>query len=167
MFDPHLLDAALTAVPSGAWSLPSTYAGTHVHHGYRRTALVDAGTVRPEGEAFRFVFDELEPVYTAWLSWIDPGGFIVPHRDGGPWRERWQVAIRPAGTLHQEPQPVEPLPGEAFRVCHWEPHWLENPTDGPRVHLVADLARHLPKSVLPFKVYPIPAQLEALVASAN
>lgn len=136
-FDPLALRSALASVPSAAWSLPSTFAATAVHHGYRRVVLVDSGRWLPEADPFAFVLDVFEPVHAAWLSWIDPGGFIVSHRDAGPWRERWQVPIAAAGSFTMG-EAFVPTDGSAFAVRHWEWHSVTNDSDRPRIHLVID-----------------------------
>ena len=132
-FDPAEIQAALAQVPPAAWSLPSTFAQTQVHHGYRRVVLLDIA------EPFRFVLDRFQPIKDAWLSWIDPGGFIVAHRDAGPYYDRWQVPISTAGVTEQATA-EEATNGVPFRVEHWRPHSVWNRTDRPRIHLVIDRA---------------------------
>lgn len=146
-FDPERLRSALDAVPSTAWSLPSSFATTGVHHGYRRAALDE---IR---EPFAWVLNEFHPVCNAWLSWIDPGGYIVSHRDGAPWYERWQVPIEVAGSLAHEGAAHPAHPGVPFPVRHWLPHSVTNPTDRPRIHLVIDRDVVLDLPPLPFAVF--------------
>lgn len=130
-FDPEVLQAALAAIPSTAWSLPSLFEVTRVHHGYRRVTLPDlAGP-------FAEVLSVFAPIRDAWVSWIDPGGFIAPHRDGGPYYDRWQVPIRTAGWTEQA-MAEEATNGVPFRVRHWLTHSVRNPTGEPRIHLVID-----------------------------
>lgn len=131
-FDPERLYAALRDLPVDAWSLPSTWDATGVHHGYRRAVLA---TIK---HPFGWVLDAFEPVANAWLSWIDPGGFIAPHVDGGPYLERWQVPISTAGVTVQHDLATPAVNGQPFRVEHWLPHSVSNPSDHPRVHLVID-----------------------------
>lgn len=166
MFDPARLRAALASVPADAWSLPSSFAVTRVHHGYRRLVLVQAGRPRPEATPWRFVLDELAPVHEAWLSWIDPGGFIVPHRDAGPWRERWQVPIVAAGDWHAD-ETTTPVDGEAFTVTHWQPHAVSNRTGHARIHLVVDRDVWLDVPVAPFAVFDVPPDMADLVSAAS
>lgn len=166
-FDPGHLRDALASVPAGAWSLPSTYASTRVHHGYRRVTLVDAGRRWAEAEPFDLVLQALAPVHGAWLSWIDPGGFIVPHRDAGPWRERWQVPIAAAGRFHHDTDTFAPADGVAFAVQHWRPHAVVNDTDRPRIHVVVDRDVWLPLDPLPFAVFPVPDHMTDLVARSQ
>lgn len=94
---------------------------TDVTAGYRQL------TVAQGGQVCRAEFTELLapylPVWDAWVSWIEPGGYVAPHVDAGPYRERWQV----------------PLTGGApFQVEHWQPHQVCNTDETPRVHLVID-----------------------------
>lgn len=141
-FDPAQLLEALGRVDPGVWSLPSTYDTTRVHEGYRRVVLVDHGRRLAAADPWGFVLDEFAPVHTAWLSKIRAGGFIVSHRDAGPYLERWQVPIVAAGTFTQDDRTFTPVTGVPFQVHHWAAHAVDNP-DGPdRVHLVID--RHIP-----------------------
>ena len=134
-FPPESLHQALAGLPAGAWSPPSIHTATNGTHGYRVVSLVEPGRRQPAADLFGFVLDEFEPVWSAWLSRLEPGGFLVRHVDAGPYHERWQVPIRPAGIgLTGEP-------GIAFRVRHWEPHSVDNQTDRPRIHLVLDRDR--------------------------
>lgn len=161
-FAPEQLQGSLAAVPEEAWSLPSTYAETGVHHGYRRVVLVSAGQPQPHAERFKGVFEAMAPVREAWLSRIEPGGFIAPHRDAGPWRERWQIPINAAGDWCGA-DIFTPTDGCAFRVEHWAPHAVVNPTDRPRIHIVIDRDVWLDRTAEPFAVYPIPDEMTDLV----
>lgn len=140
---------AVSSLPPSAWSNPSTIEDTGVHHGYRRVVLVQAGYWRAEADLFRFALDEFSPVFDAWLSWIDPGGFILPHRDAGPYRERWQVPVHAAGDLGG----AEAEDGVPFPVRHWERHSVRNDTDHPRVHIVLDRDVVLPVKSQPFQTF--------------
>lgn len=134
MFDPAQLRAALA--DAGAWSLPSTFDATSVHHGYRRIVVVDAGRLLVE--SFRSVIDRFAPVHSAWLSCIDPGGFVIAHRDASPWLERWHVPIEAAGTLETAGHAYQAEDGVPFQVRQWETHSVWNPTERARIHLVID-----------------------------
>ncbi|YCU34449.1 aspartyl beta-hydroxylase [Mycobacteroides abscessus] len=161
-FDPSRLQTALAGIPTSAWSLASTYTQTRVHHGYRRVGLVSARQMQKHAELFQFVWDALDPIWDAWLSWIEPGGFIIAHRDAGPWRERWQVPISAAGQWRAQ-ETFAPKSGEAFPVTHWEPHAVVNRTDAPRIHLVIDRDIHVNRPALPFETFPIPADMADLI----
>lgn len=161
-FEPKLLAAALAEIPSAAWSLASTYSNTRVHHGYRRVVLVSAGQHQGHAAPFGFVWDQLAPIWDAWLSWIDPGGFIIPHRDAGPWHERWQIPIAPSGHWHAD-ETFAPRSGDAFTVKHWEPHAVTNRSTNPRIHLVVDRDVRLDRDPLPFNTFPIPVDMADMI----
>jgi hypothetical protein len=161
-FNPERLHAALAAIPEDAWSLPSSYAETRVHHGYRRVVLVSAGQPWEHAHHFGFVLDRLAPIQEAWLSRIEPQGFIAPHRDAGPWRERWQIPIAAAGEWCGA-ETFIPADGQAFPVEHWARHSVINNTGLPRIHLVLDRDVWLSRAPEPFEVYPIPDDMTDLV----
>ena len=165
--DPGRLRTALAGVPPQAWSQPSTYAETGVHHGYRRVGLVCASQWQEHGGLFDFVWDVLQPVRDAWLSWIDPGGFIVPHRDPGPWFQRWQVPIAANGEWRCGADAFEPHPGAVFAVAHWRPHAVVNRSDSPRIHVVVDRDVRLDIPAEPFETYPIPADMADLIERSS
>lgn len=160
-FDPFLLREALSDL-DGSWSLPSVYAETGVHHGYRRIVLVNATHRLPAAEPFGVVLDAFAPVFEAWLSWIGPGGFIRPHRDAGPWRERWQVPIQAAGEFRAT-EAFVPVDGRAFPVEHWKPHAVINTTDQPRIHVVIDRDMWIDHTRAAFALFPIPDDMTDLV----
>jgi hypothetical protein len=113
-------------------------------------ALVAGGSPLEVAAPFQFVLKRFAPVHEVWLSFIDPGGFIVPHRDAGPYRERWQVPIIAAGCLSG----VDAADGVPFPVRHWERHFVRNDTEHPRVHIVIDRDVVLDVPSLPFEVFP-------------
>lgn len=164
-FDPASLQEALAGIPAGAFSLPSTFSGTGVHHGYRRLTLVSAGFHHEFAGVFADVLAAFAPVYEAWISDIAPGGFIVPHRDAGPWRERWQVPIAAGGSFQQGVS-FRPSDGKAFRVEHFEKHSVINDSPHDRVHIVLDRDVFLPFPAKPFELFPIPPEFDSLIASA-
>jgi len=120
-------------VDSLEWSDPPPYGvGQHVHQGYRR----NKGSVLPGWVTEGLV----GPTSGCWVSWIEPAGFIVPHKDAGkPYTKRMQVCVRPSGAMWDPDRgwfTVEP--GETFEVFHWLPHAVQV-GDVPRVHVVLDL----------------------------
>lgn len=122
----------MLAVCDGRWSLPSSFAATKVHDGYQRVVVVHAGrVVVPE---LGWLVDEFAPVAECWVSRLAAGGFIAPHVDAGPYRERWQVPVTGAGSFNG----ARPTPGVPFRVCHWEWHEVRNDDATPRVTVVVD-----------------------------
>lgn len=114
------------------WSAPSDVRLTRAHHLYRQASDVD------DLARFKWVLSEFAPVKVAWLSWIEPGGFVVPHKDGGPYMERWQVPIQTSGRFVQDGELLGQVAGVPFRVEQWRPHEVVNDGDRPRVHLVID-----------------------------
>lgn len=111
---------------------PSDIGQTGAHHGYRQVTLYAGGQPTEHAARFADLLADYEPIWDAWVSWIDPGGFVVRHVDAGPHRERWQVPIQPSGTLN------DVYSTEPFRVDQWNPHEVRNPGPGPRVHVVID-----------------------------
>lgn len=114
------------------WSEPSTFDQTGVHHGYRRNRHH-----LPE-----WVEQVAGPSVNVWISHIDPGGLILPHRDAGPYRRRVQIPVVPSGYMWTEVGGWEHHT-EPFDVPHWAPHAVVNPGPGPRIHLVADLVEQV------------------------
>lgn len=114
------------------WSHPSTIEATGAHHGYRQLSLVVDS--RPTFPGLGWLLEPFQPVWAAWLSCIEPGGYVVPHIDAGPYRERWQVPITAAGTLNGQHHEV----GVPFRVHHHDWHEVANDDPTPRVALVVD-----------------------------
>jgi hypothetical protein len=96
--------------------------------------LVGAGNPTPEAATFKPILEHFTPIKEAWLSWIDPGGYIVAHRDGGPFYERWHVPLCVSGAWGDG---TTNTVGVSFRVDHWEPHAV-TVGDTPRVHVVID-----------------------------
>jgi hypothetical protein len=133
--------------------MSSTIQATGVHHGYRQVTLVDSGIHRSAADLWRWVLDGFAPVRDAWLSCIDPGGFVLLHRDAAPYYERWQVPVQPAGWMEQDGRQQEAQSGLPFRVEHWKPHSVRNDFARPRIHLVVDrdIALNLPAQ--PFEVF--------------
>ncbi len=127
----QLLDATLT-LGEFRWSNPSDIDTSGVHHGYRQISFTN--TLYTLWEE---VLAPWQPVKNAWLSRIDPGGYILLHRDASPWLERWQVPIEPAGTMMVEGEKINQTRGP-FRVEQWKWHAVENFTSVPRIHLVLD-----------------------------
>lgn len=114
------------------WSEPSTFEATQAHHGYRQVTVVHRGELLVDG--LGWLVGPFTPVWDAWLSWIGPGGFVVRHKDAGPYRERWQLPITAAGCLNG----VRAEVGVPFRVHHHDWHEVRNDDPVPRVVLVID-----------------------------
>lgn len=139
-FDVDRLEAGLVGVK---WSKPSQLSQNGAHHGYRQSKHLDG---------LQFVLDRFAPIHSAWLSWIDPGGFVLPHHDAGPYRERWQIPIRPAGEFLEDGERLWQVAGVPFRVRQWLPHQVTNYTTEPRVHLVLDRDVVVKTDPAPFQV---------------
>jgi hypothetical protein len=145
------LTACLAAIPHTAWGETSTLQQSGTHHGYRTASLIQPDGPQSLAHIFQPVLEAFQPVYQAWVSWLEPGGYILPHIDAGPYRERWQVPIIP-GALNDWQSEA----GVAFPVSHWEPHSVVNDTDRPRVHLVIDRASVLDESPILFQRVEVP-----------
>ena len=119
------------------WSNPSTYAETGVHHGYATAKMI-----LPPGDWG--LEPNPEPVEKAWWAKLDPGGFIVPHIDAGPWVERWHYPESGAGRVRQSGWPgrVGPwtvtAPSIPYRMNHHLPHAVWNDGDEPRIILIVE-----------------------------
>ena len=115
---------------------------TDITAGYRQWTVAQGGTICVA--EFADLLAPYAPVWDAWVSWIEPGGYVAPHVDAGPYRERWQV----------------PLTGEpAFLVEHWQPHQVCNSSGVPRVHLVIDRDVIVDPSPARFRLVDGPARL--------
>ena len=134
VFDPEMLTSALDRLPAGAWGQPQPDSEP-TNPGYQIATLIQRRPPQTRRRPVRaFVLGAFAPVWTAWVALVPAGSYIAPHIDQGPYRERWHVPIRVAGTFNGQPVQV----GVAFPVRHWEPHQVDNPTDTDRVHLVID-----------------------------
>lgn len=87
---------------------------------------------------FEWLLVDFQPVKAAYLSCLDPGGYIKPHQDRGPHYERWQIPIRPAGWFRVGDDLIQQEAGVPFRVEHWQWHEVVNDTDRQRIHLIVD-----------------------------
>lgn len=113
-------------------SEPSTFEATRAHHGYRQAIVVQSGELILN--QFADILDQFAPIRSAWLSWINPGGFVVCHIDAGPHYERWQLPITGNGSLNG----VRAEPGEPFQVHHDRWHHVRNDDAKPRIVVVID-----------------------------
>ena len=145
-FDPELLVSALTRLPAAAWAQPVT-ADDEVNPGYQFASLIVSRRPKPAADLFRFVLDQFDPIWTAWIAKVPPHGFIGPHIDEGPYHERWHVPIHPAGTFDGRGVSA----GVSFQVEHWTPHRVDNPTGRVRIHLVIDRDVMVNQPIAPFQ----------------
>lgn len=122
-----------------------------MHVGYSSVPLVKGGRWKPEADRFREWLTG--DVRWAVVSRMNPGGYILPHRDKGPWRTRTQYPLHPAGWYWDEAQGVVAMtePRE-YLVRHDVAHAVWNDTDRDRIHLVID--RGDPAGDGPFELHP-------------
>ncbi len=127
-----------------AWSQPSTYTtGTGVHHGYSTAPAPQEALSYLERLRQRFA-----RVEKLWYAKLDPGGFIIPHIDQGPWLERWHYPISGYGYVWQEAIEdhftvqdglrIVATSDKPYRMNHHRPHAVWNPYDEPRVVLIVE-----------------------------
>ncbi len=114
------------ALETARWTPPTDYATHKIAHG-RSTAVIDQTLLKGLLE---------EPIHSGWWARLMPGGFVVPHCDVAPFRERWHLPVQPAGFFWEDGTTIEPT--EPFIVHHWLPHAVWNPTDRPRIHLMVE-----------------------------
>ena len=147
------------------WSQPSTYTtGTGVHHGYAtaRASVDDYKETVPSDE--RPNYDQFE---RAWYAKLDPGGFILPHTDAGPWVERWHYPIQPAGYIWQEDDGIVESPLDPFQVAHHRPHAVWNPHHIARIHLIVEYDNAIDEPTRGLEVFdPLP-EMADLVRNAD
>ncbi len=124
------------------WSKPSTYTtGTGVHHGY---STAPADVPNPTEITYYAGRDDGDgaPAGNAWYAKLDPGGFIVPHVDQGPWVERWHYPISGYGYVWQDwgrsQISAAVVPSKPYRMNHHKPHAVWNPYDEPRIILIVE-----------------------------
>jgi len=126
------------------WSQPSIYSeGTGVHHGYSTKKAEP-----PNPSEITYYTGNAVHGKNAWYAKLDPGGFIVPHVDQGPWMERWHYPISGTGYVWQrwiedrfiveDGLTVVALPSKPYRMVHYQPHAVWNPFDEPRVVLIVE-----------------------------
>lgn len=137
--------ASLLAAVDHAWSQPSDVADNGAHHRYRQVSVVVGGHL--EVPEFAGVLAPFAPVRSAWLSRIEPGGFVLPHIDAGPFFERWQIPFTSDGCLLHDGIPVAHEVGVPFPVRHFDWHEVRNDGVADRVSLVID--RDVPLPVPP------------------
>ncbi len=133
---------------SVVWSKPSTYSeGTGVHHGYSTAPAPQEALPYPDrpyphdgsGQpGYRLI-----RVAKFWYAKLDPGGFIVPHIDQGPWRERWHYPISGQGHVWQAwddgiDRRTRLATFELYRMNHHKPHAVWNTFDYPRIILIVE-----------------------------
>ena len=130
-----------TDTDSVVWSKPSTYSeGTGVHHGY---STAPAPELAGSWSNPRSVADgPVAKIDNGWYAKLDPGGFIIPHIDQGPWVERWHYPISGYGYVWQDwgrsQISAAVVPSKPYRMNHHQLHAVWNPYDEPRIILIVE-----------------------------
>lgn len=117
------------------WSVPSRIEDNGVHNGYSTVPLLKGGKLQPAAKEWA---QFLHGATWAVVSKLSPGGYLLPHRDKGPYSHRIQIPLQAGGwywDAYQGTRQMEPGPNV---VRHHLPHcvWNDGPTD--RIHLVID-----------------------------
>ncbi len=146
------------------YSQPSVYGGAagRVHHGYSTapTDLIDA--------ARHMTGFHLLPA-EAWYAKLDPRGFIVPHVDQGPWRERWHYPISGVGEVWQqwddsdEPYASSVRYDTPYRMNHHQPHAVWNPTDEPRIVLIVEFDNPVEQPTTDLIISPMIPEVQEMI----
>ena len=150
-----------------AYSAPSTYGGPagRVHHGYStaKADLTDIGHIAAGGT-----------ISNAWYAKLEPGGFIVPHVDQGPWLERWHYPISGVGYVWADwdlnGQPYRShryWNNDPYRMNHHLPHAVWNPRDHqpdePRVILIVEYDNPVDQPTTDLILAPMIPQIQELI----
>jgi hypothetical protein len=119
------------------YSAPSLVAENGTHEGYQTQSLVMRGKHMVGSE--RHV-KYLEGAYWAVLSRLAPGGYLLPHRDKGPYYTRTHIPLEPAGWYWDELGGAQrfDVVGQSYRVNHHRAHAVWNDSDTYRTTLVID-----------------------------
>ncbi|RPI14785.1 MAG: hypothetical protein EHM60_05895 [Lysobacterales bacterium] len=152
-FDVERLRAEVAAMPPDAWSRhPNDYAGNTAARlitvgGGQNDAVGGAMAMTPALRNSPYLQQMLASFRTVIsrcrLMRIAPGEAVPQHSDVNYhwfYRTRIHVPIftRPEVRFFCEDQEVHMASGEAWIFDNWRQHKVLNPTDEPRVHLVAD-----------------------------
>ena len=150
-------DIAVTESYDIKWGNPVTFEQHGIAH-LRTVSAEDSSQV-----ALQLGVDP--PIQRCFWAKLEPGGFIAPHIDAGPYWDRWHVPVQPAGVFWQNGVEIHPEPFEPFRVKHWENHAVWNDTDVVRVHLIVDRAEEPGERPVysPLVVCEMIPEIEALV----
>lgn len=158
----------MTTALAPAYSQPSVYGGPagRVHHGYStaQTDLVNAGQEVGTLQGPRLVTN-------AWYAKLEPGGFIVPHIDQGPWLERWHYPQSGQGFVWQE-WAVDhwrsgiaevAVPENPYRMNHHRPHAVWNPHNEPRVVLIVEYDNPIDQPTTDLIIEPMIPQIQEMI----
>lgn len=77
---------------------------------------------------------------------LDPGATLAPHRETGPYFERWRrahlpIRTNPGAMLYSGIEQVSPAPGNLVGIAMNLPCWAVNLGEYPRVHLIVDFRK--------------------------
>ena len=144
------------------FSKPSTYHQTGVHPGYS-TVKADSSHLINRLVRYPDRYGKKPPL-RLWYAKLDPGGYIVPHSDQGPWMERWHYPIEPAGWVWQESEGFHKAPSEPFPMRHWEPHAVWNDDNTPRIHLIVEYDNPIDHPDADLTLYPMLPEMDEVVA---
>jgi hypothetical protein len=152
-FDDARLRAELASIPRSAWAAhPSGTPGNSA----LRLLSVDGGendevngTIAPTPVLARlpYVRQVLASFGVVWsrsrCMRLAPGAQVVQHADiNYHWHYRVRIHIpvvtRPEVQFHCADEQVHMAAGETWIFDSWRQHWVDNPTDQERIHLVAD-----------------------------
>lgn len=152
-FDVERLRAEVAALPPDAWSRhPNDYAGNTAARlvtvgGGQNDSVGGAMAMTPalrDSPYLQQVLGSFRTVISRCrLMRIAPGESVPQHSDVNyHWFYRTRIHIpiftRPEVRFYCEDQDVHMAAGEAWIFDNWRQHKVVNPTDEPRVHLVAD-----------------------------
>ncbi len=151
------------------WSLPSTLEATSVHHGYATAKAPQEALPYPDQGGLPGY--RLARVAKLWYAKLDPGGFILPHTDQGPWVERWHYPISGRGYVWGEWEGRKSYITlryyDPYRMNHHRPHAVWNPYDEPRVILIVEYDNPIDESTRDLEVFdPLP-EMADLVQNAT
>jgi hypothetical protein len=152
-FDDARLRAEVAAIPRSAWAAhPSGTPGNSA----LRLLSVDGGendevngVIEPTPVLARlpYVRQVLASFGVVWsrsrFMRLAPGAQVVQHADiNYHWHYRVRIHIpvvtRPEVQFHCGDEQVHMAAGETWIFDSWRQHWVDNPTDQERIHLVAD-----------------------------
>jgi hypothetical protein len=152
-FDVARLRAEVSELPPDAWSRhPNDFAGNTAAHlvtvgGSQNDSVGGAMAMTPALRNSLYLQQVLGSFRTVIsrcrLMRIAPGESVPQHSDVNyHWFYRTRIHIpiftRPEVRFHCEDQSVYMAAGETWIFDNWRQHKVVNPTDEPRVHLVAD-----------------------------
>lgn len=153
LFDVERLQAEVAALPDEAWvahpdNLPGNSAVRLISaEGAESDAVHGQMLPTPWLAELPYLRQALAGFGVVWsrsrLMRLAPGAMVPEHADiNYHWHTRVRLHIpiltQPAVRFHCDGQSVHMAAGEAWIFDNWRRHHVENPTEAPRIHLVAD-----------------------------